>query len=56
MATAKDIQAKREFKVLREIISRENVLAMAELITIKQIKTLIGYIGSDAITAHEKVI
>jgi len=55
MATAKDIQAKREFKVLREIISRENVSVMAELITIKQTKTLIGYIGNDAITAHEKV-
>lgn len=49
------IEVKREFKVLREIISRENVQVMAELITIKQTKTLIGYIGNDAITAHEKV-
>lgn len=48
-------KVKREFKVLREIISRENVQVMAELITIKQTKTLIGYIGNDAITAHEKV-
>ncbi len=48
-------EVKREFKVLREIISPENVQVMAELITIKQTKTLIGYIGSDAITAHEKV-
>ncbi len=48
-------EVKREFKVLREIISPENVLVMAELITIKQTKTLIGYIGADAITAHEKV-
>lgn len=55
MATVKAIQAKREFKVLREIISPENVQIMAELITIKQTKTLIGYIGTDAITAHEKV-
>ena len=47
-------EVKREFKVLREIISPENVQVMAELITIKQTKTLIGYIGSDAITAHEK--
>ncbi len=46
---------KRNFKVLREIISRENVLIMAELITIKQTKTLIGFIGNDAIVAHEKV-
>lgn len=55
MATANDVKAKREFKVLREIISPENVQAMAELITIKQTKTLIGYIGEDAMTAHEKV-
>lgn len=48
-------EVKREFRVLREIISRENVQVMAELITIKQTKTLIGYIGEDAITAHEKV-
>ncbi|MCM1440481.1 MAG: hypothetical protein NC131_14975, partial [Roseburia sp.] len=40
---------------LREIISPENVQYMAELITIKQTKTLIGYIGNDAIEAHEKV-
>lgn len=43
------------FKVLREIISPENVQAMAELITIKQTKCLIGYIGENAISAHEKV-
>lgn len=48
-------EVKREFKVLREIISPDNVQIMAELITIKQTKTLIGYIGNDAITAHEKV-
>lgn len=46
---------KREFKVLREIISPENVQVMAELITIKQTKCLIGYIGENAIIAHEKV-
>lgn len=46
---------KRNFKILREIISPENVQYMAELISIKQTKTLIGYIGNDAITAHEKV-
>ncbi len=48
-------EVKREFKVLRETISPETVQVMAELITIKQTKTLIGYIGSDAITAHDKV-
>ena len=48
-------EVKREFKVLREIISPENVQVMAELITIKQTKVLIGYIGENAITAHDKV-
>lgn len=45
----------RDFKVLREVISPENVQVMAELITIKQTKVLIGYIGENAMTAHDKV-
>jgi len=45
----------REFKGLREVISPENVQVMAELLTIKQTKTLAGYIGESAIKAHEKV-
>ena len=49
------MKVKRDFKVLREIISPERVQVMAELITIKQTKTLIGYIGESAITAHSKV-
>ena len=52
---AKAVEVKRDFKVLREIISSENVQVMAELITIKQTKVLIGYIGENAITAHDKV-
>ncbi len=48
-------EGKKGFKVLRDIISPENVQAMAELITIKQTKCLIGYIGDSAIIAHEKV-
>ncbi|MCM1220850.1 MAG: hypothetical protein NC548_40825 [Lachnospiraceae bacterium] len=48
-------EGERGFEVLREIISPETVQTMAELITIKQTKTLIGYIGNDAIVAHEKV-
>ena len=52
---AKGVEVKRDFKVLREVISPENVLVMAELITIKQTKCLIGYIGTSAITAHNKV-
>lgn len=49
------VEVKRDFKVLGEVISPENVQVMAELITIKQTKVLIGYIGENAITAHDKV-
>lgn len=49
------VEVKRNFRVLREVISPENVQVMAELITIKQTKVLIGYIGENAITAHDKV-
>ena len=49
------VEVKRDFKVLREVISSENVQVMAELITIKQAKALIGYIGENAIIAHDKV-
>ena len=48
-------EVEREFKVLREVISPENVEVMAELIAIKQTKSLIGYIGESAIKAHERV-
>lgn len=51
----KEVEVKRGFEVLREVISPENVQGMAELITIKQTKVLIGYIGENAITAHDKV-
>ncbi len=51
----KECEVKRDFKVLREVISPKNVQIMAELITIKQTKSLIGYIGESAITAHNKV-
>ena len=49
------VEVERDFMVLREVISPENVQVMAELITIKQTKVLIGYIGENAITAHDKV-
>ncbi len=52
---AKAVEVKRDFKVLKEVISPENVQVMAELITIKQTKVLIGYIGENAIKAHDKV-
>ncbi len=51
----KEGKVEKGFKVLREIISPENVQEMAELITIKQTKCLVGYIGENAIKAHEKV-
>lgn len=50
---AKEVE--RNFRVLREVISHENVQVMAELITIKQTKCLIGYIGSNAVMAHRRV-
>lgn len=52
---AKEVEVKRDFKVLREVISHENVQVMAELITIKQTKKLIGYIGNNAVMAHRRV-
>ncbi len=45
----------RNFRVLREVISPENVQVMAELITIKQTKKLISYIGNNAVMAHRRV-
>lgn len=50
---AKEVE--RNFKVLREVVSPENVQVMAELITIKQTKCLIGYIGNNAVMAHRRV-
>lgn len=52
---AKVVEVKRDFKVLREVISPDNVQVMAELITIKQTKCLIGYIGENALIAHSRV-
>lgn len=52
---AKAVEVKRDFKVLKEVISPENVQVMAELITIKQTKVLIGYIGNNALIAHSRV-
>lgn len=52
---AKEVEVKRDFKMLRGVISHENVQVMAELITIKQTKVLIGYIGSNAVIAHRRV-
>lgn len=42
----------REFKVLQEVISADNVLVMAELLTIRTTKWLIGYVGENAYKVH----
>lgn len=49
-------EGEKGFRVLRDIISPENVQEMAELITVKQTKCLIGYIGDNAITGTKRSI
>ncbi len=46
---------KRDFKVLTEKISPENVEVMAELIAMRETKTLIGFMGYHAEKAHKKL-
>ncbi len=48
-------EVKRDFKVLAEKISPENVLVMSELLAIKETKTLACYMGSLAEKAHAKL-
>lgn len=45
-------EKKRDFKVLAEKIAPDNVLIMAELLAIKETKTLVKFIGQHAIRAH----
>lgn len=47
---------KRDFSILKETISPENVLVVSELITIQEIKFLIGYIGAPMITMHNNLL
>ena len=47
--------AKRDFKVLTEKISPENIAVMAELITMRETKVLIGFMGYHAEIAHKKL-
>lgn len=51
----KKTEVKRDFKVLAEKISPENVLVMSELLAIKETKTLTCFMGSFAEKAHEKL-
>lgn len=46
---------KRDFKVLTERISPENIAVMAELIAMRETKTLIGFMGYHAEKAHQKL-
>ena len=48
-------EVKRDFKVLSEKISPENVLVMSELLAIKETKTLTRFMGSLAEKAHKKL-
>ena len=46
---------KRDFKVLTEKISPENIVVMAELIAMRETKALIGFMGYHAEKAHKKL-
>jgi len=48
-------QVKREFGVLKEAISPDNVLAMAELITAMEMKHLIAFVGAPMIAMRKKL-
>ncbi len=47
---------KRDFSILKETISAQNVQVMSELITIQEIKFLIGYIGAPMITMRNDLL
>ncbi len=46
---------KREFSVLKEVISSENVEVMSELIALQETKRLIAYMGTPMIIARKKL-
>ena len=46
----------RDFNILKETISPQNVQVMSELITIQEIKFLIGYIGAPMITMRNNLL
>ncbi|MBQ8427006.1 MAG: sigma-70 family RNA polymerase sigma factor [Clostridia bacterium] len=47
---------KRDFSILKETISPQNVLVMSELITIQEIKFLIGHIGAPMIIMRNNLL
>ena len=46
---------KRDFKVLTEKISPENIAVMSELIAMRETKALIGFVGYHAEKAHKRL-
>ena len=51
----KQEKVKRDYKVLTEKISPENVAEMAELIAMRETRALIGYMGYHAEKAHKQL-
>lgn len=51
----KQSSPRRDFKVLRESISPENVLVLAELITLSETKHLISFMGGVAEQIHKRL-
>ena len=49
------VEVKRDFKVLGEVISPENVQVMAELLALRETKQLIGFVGNLAIQVHNRL-
>lgn len=47
---------KRDFSILKETISLQNVQVISELITIQEIKFLIGYIGAPMISMRNNLL
>lgn len=47
---------KKDFNILKETISPDNVLIMSELITIQEIKFLIGHIGAPMINMRNNLL
>ena len=45
----------RDYKILTEKISPDNVAEMAELIAMRETKALIGYMGYHAEKAHKRL-
>lgn len=49
------VEVKRDFRVLGEVISPDNVQVMAELLALRETKQLIGFVGNLAIQLHNRL-